>query len=67
MLDQFLQTGVRLSDNCFGLKPCGPYEWLITLGIIIGVASAGLVLFRRLRKPAVATSVRPLNSNSQNN
>jgi len=61
MLEQLLQTGLSLYDLCGGIAFCGPWQnWLIILGACIGAASAGLVLFRRLRKPAVITK-QPTN------
>jgi hypothetical protein len=55
VFDQALRTFYNPFDSCFGLFACGPYtDGLITLGIALGILAAGLVLFRQLRKPALA-------------
>jgi hypothetical protein len=62
MFEELLQFGrsTQSIDNCWGLNViCGPaYDGLITLGMLIGVASAGLILFRRIRKPVKAISLK---------
>jgi hypothetical protein len=62
MFEELLQFGrsTQSIDNCWGLSIiCGPaHDGLITLGVLVGVASAGLVLFRRLRKPVEAINLK---------
>jgi len=62
MFEELLQLGrfgSRAIDDCWGFSICGPaYDGLITLGMLVGVASAGLILFRRIRKPVEAISLK---------
>ena len=57
VLDQLLQNGYQMGgsfDRCFGLfSICGYLDGVVTFGALIGGASAGLVLLRRLRKLAI--------------